>query len=252
MCNFPHQTFRGQRLVSTALATRRAAIEDPTMTNTSETAPGILRPPKAAAIAGVLFSVLMIAGIIMIRSAAPEDPSNRTAWLLDPAKRHVLTIVINLIPFAGIAFLWFMAVLRNRLGRLEDQFFATVFLGSGLMFVASLFASAAIAGALLESINAAPGILADNNTFAIIRRAIRAFLNVFAIKMAAVFMFTTCTIALRTSLLPRWIAFLGFTCGLVLLALISNWPWVQLLFPGWMLIVSAQILLSDLHRRLES
>ena len=46
-------------------------------------------------------------------------------------------------PFAGIAFLWFIGVLRNRVGALEDQFFSTVFLGSGLLFVASLFASAA-------------------------------------------------------------------------------------------------------------
>jgi len=45
------------------------------------------------------------------------------------------------LPFAGIAFLWFIGVLRDRLGELEDRFFATVFLGSGLLFLAMLFAS---------------------------------------------------------------------------------------------------------------
>lgn len=33
---------------------------------------------------------------------------------------------------AGIAFLWFIGVIRDRSGAHEDRFFATVFLGSGL------------------------------------------------------------------------------------------------------------------------
>jgi hypothetical protein len=49
---------------------------------------------------------------------------------------------VQLAPFAGMAFLWSIGVLRNRLDELEDQFFATVFLGSGLLLAASLFAPA--------------------------------------------------------------------------------------------------------------
>jgi hypothetical protein len=55
-------------------------------------------------------------------------------------------LALYLVPFAGIAFLWFIGVLRDRLGELEDRFFATVFFGSGLLFLAMLFASAAVAG----------------------------------------------------------------------------------------------------------
>ena len=52
---------------------------------------------------------------------------------------------LYLLPFAGIMFLWFVAVIRDQVGELEDRFFATVFFGSGLLFVATLFAAAAAA-----------------------------------------------------------------------------------------------------------
>ena len=55
-------------------------------------------------------------------------------WLTDSTGRNAVRLALNLVPFAGIACLWFMGLLRNRVGTLEDQFFATVFLGSGLLF----------------------------------------------------------------------------------------------------------------------
>jgi hypothetical protein len=63
-----------------------------------------------------------------------------------------------MLPFAGIAFLWFIAVMRDRLGELEDRFFTTVFLGSGLLFIAMIFTAVAIAGGIIrvlhsESVN---------------------------------------------------------------------------------------------------
>ena len=77
------------------------------------------------------------------------------------------------------------------------------------------------------------------------RRVSYAFLNVFAIKMAGVFLFSTCTIALRTAIFPRWIAFTGFVCGVTLLLVISNWLWIALLFPLWIALVSAYILVAE-------
>ena len=107
-------------------------------------------------------------------------------------------MAVHLAPFAGIAFLWFIGVLRNRLGTLEDQFFATVFLGSGLLFVASLFAAAAFSGAIVEAIANGHTQLLNSETYYVVRLFAGAFLNVFAIKMAGVFMFSTSTIIFRT------------------------------------------------------
>lgn len=195
----------------------------------------------------MISSVLLVIALAIIRTAVPANPASVGEWLTDPAKRRVLGFALNLVPFSGIAFLWFMGVLRSRLGKLEDQFFATVFLGSGLLFVACLFIATAIAGGFLEEVTA--GQLASAEITHFVRRTGHELINVFAIKMAAVFIFSTCSIAYRTAILPRWVTFSGFACGLVLLVVITNWAWIALLFPLWILLVSTQVLASDLLRK---
>jgi hypothetical protein len=138
-------------------------------------------------------------------------------------------------------------VLRNRMGELEDQFFATVFLASGLLFVATVFVASAVMGALTDSL-AAGNI--DSQTYYFGRRISDTLTNLFAMKMAAVFMFSSCTIALRTAIFSRWVAFLGYGCAFVLLVVIADWRWITLVFPTWMLLVSAQILSPEVRSRL--
>src|SRR5512143_3121895 len=96
-----------------------------------------LTTPRAAAVAGVLFSFLLIAALVLIRISIPTDVRAPGDWLATGARR--VELALNLVPFAGIAFLWFIGVVRDRLGEYEDRFFATVFLGSGLLFLAMLF-----------------------------------------------------------------------------------------------------------------
>lgn len=206
----------------------------------------VLKPPRGAAVAGVIFSLLMIVGLGLVRYAVPADISLPGIWLTEPHRRNAVRFALDVVPFSGIAFLWFIGVLRARVGDLEDQFFATVFLASGLLFVACLFASAAVMEALIESV--AAGSIA-NDTYYFNRRVCDALLNLFAMKMAGVFMFSTCTIGLRTAIFPRWMAFLGYAGALVLLAVIANWKWITLVFPIWMLLVSAQMLFADFRSR---
>lgn len=203
-------------------------------------------PPRMVAISGILFSLLFIACQVLIRLAVPADPTDPGEWLADASLRNSVRMALNLIPLTGIAFLWFMAVLRNRVGLLEDRFFATVFLGSGLLFVAMLFATAAVAGALLESLAVEGRVLAQSETFAFGRRLCYTLMNTYAIKMAAVFMFVTSSIGLRTGFLPRWLAFIGFAVGVVLLLVITDFAWIALLFPSWVLLVSAYILVAEI------
>jgi hypothetical protein len=80
-----------------------------------------LNTPRAAAIAGILFGVLFTTSLILLRSAIPADPYSGTDWIVHGAPR--ISIALELMPFAGIAFLWFIGVVRDRLGRYEDQFF---------------------------------------------------------------------------------------------------------------------------------
>jgi hypothetical protein len=207
--------------------------------------------PRAAAIAGVIFAVLLIVGLALIRLSVPADPSLPGSWVIDSSRRGVVLLALNLFPFAGIAFLWFMGVLRNRLGAREDQFIATAFLGSGLLFVVSLFSAAAIAAGLLEAVADRHIVLPDSEAYYFGRRTVYVLLNMFAFKMAAVFMFATCTIALRTAFIPRWVALVGYACGLVLLLAMTSWAWIWLLFPLWVLLVSTVVLTTEFRRRPE-
>jgi hypothetical protein len=205
--------------------------------------------PRAAAIAGVIFSGLLMVGLALIRLSVPAEPGQPGTWVADPARRNAVRLALNLFPFAGIAFLWFMGVLRNRLGAREDQFLATVFLSSGLLFVVSLFCAAAIAAGLLEAVADGHLVLPDSETYYFGHRTVYTLLNVFAFKMAAVFMFSTGTIGLRTAFLPRWVALVGYACALVLLLVITSWAWIGLLFPLWVLLVSIVVLTMEFRRR---
>jgi hypothetical protein len=206
-----------------------------------------LKTPRAAAIAGILFAVLIAISIVLIRLSLPSDPAEAGQWLSDGSRRTSVVVAINLIPFAGIAFLWFIGVIRNRLGEREDRFFATVFLGSGLLFVAMIFAAAAMASGLLASFDAAPTTAIETELWDLGSKASLALLNVFAMRMAAVFIISTCTIVIRTAVINRWLAFLGLAIALVLLLTASTVPFINLLFPLWILLVSLDILINSMR-----
>ena len=171
--------------------------------------------PAGRRIAGMVFSVLLIVVFWLLRSAVPADPQEPGSWLNTASGK--IALALNLVPFAGIAFLWFIGVLRDRLGEHEDRFFATVFFGSGLLFLAMLFAAAALAGALITSFVVAPTQLVGSATFHFARAAVYNIMNIYALKTAGVFMITTSTIAIYTGFTPRWLAILGYALAPVLL-----------------------------------
>lgn len=202
---------------------------------------GQLRTPRAAAVAGIIFSVLLITALTLLRLSAPASPGVAGIWLTDSRHRAALAVGLNLVPFAGIAFLWFIGVLRDRIGEREDRFFATVFLGSGLLFVAMIFVAAAAGGALVAGATSGQ---AGSATLALDRNIATNLLNVYAMRMAAVFTLTTVTIARRTRIVSRWLTVAGLACAVVLLVGIGITPWVELLFPLWILALSLDVLLA--------
>jgi hypothetical protein len=183
----------------------------------------------------------MITALVLLRVSAPAHSADAGVWLTDPHRRAGVAIALNLVPFAGIAFLWFIGVLRDRIGEREDRFFATVFFGSGLLFVAMLFVAAAVSGGLIAN---ASSSLPDGSTLALGRNITSSLLNVYAMRMAAVFTLTTVTIARRTEIVSRWLTRAGLACALALLVGVGISPWVELLFPAWILALSLDILVA--------
>ncbi len=204
-----------------------------------------LKTPKAAAIAGIAFSLLLLSILWLLRTSVPADPLEPGAWLA--ADTRAVTVALNLVPFAGVAFLWFIGVLRDRLGELEDRFFATVFFGSALLFLAMLFVAAATIGAivLVASIST-PEELMNSASFRFARAASYIVANVYAIKMAAVFMISTSTVVIRTGIVPRWIAFLGFLLAMILLIGSFYMSWSVAVLPFWVCLISVYILIDNL------
>ena len=206
-----------------------------------------LKTPNAAAIAGLLFSFLLIAAFALLRVSVPVDPQEPGSWLRTGA--NTVALAINLVPFAGIAFLWFIGVLRDRLGEPEDRFFATVFFGSGLLFLGMLFLACAIVGGLLISFSAKPEEMIDSATFHFARATVYALVNVYMVKMAGVFMITTSTIALYTGIAPRWLAIFGYALALLLLFGSYYMSWSFLIFPLWVFLLSTCVLADNFRRR---
>lgn len=125
-----------------------------------------------------------------------------------------------------------MGALREHTGEAEDRFIATVFLGSGLVFVACLFGAVAAAGTVLDA--------EDPTGFG--RHFAYTLLTTYGMRMAAVFVLATSTLGRKLRVLPRPLVAIGTVTGLLLLVVGSSVPYCELVFPAWALLISLYIL----------
>lgn len=205
-----------------------------------------LTTPRTAALAGILFGVLFAASLALMRSAVPEGLSSDISWL--ETSQRPISIAMLLTPFAGIAFLWFVGVVRDKLGDFEDRFFSTVFFGSSLLFLAMVFVSMAIAGGILAMSRLDAGKPIDSSVIYFGRAIMLQISNVYALRMAGVFMISLGTIWMRTGLMPRWLAIITYLLALVLLLVVNLNLWITLIFPAWVALISALILWMSMRQ----
>jgi hypothetical protein len=197
-------------------------------------------------VAGLVFSLLYGASLVLIRAAIPADAAAGAEWLAEGTQQ--VAVALWLLPFAGIAFLWFMGVVRERFGALEDQLFATVFLGSGLLFLAMTFVGGAMAGGLLAGYAAFPEAIVESGVYTFARMATYQIINLYAVRMSAVFMISSATLWVRTGVMPRWLSLLTYPVAILLLLSGSLSLWASLAFPLWVLIVSLYVLVLNFRR----
>ncbi len=204
-----------------------------------------LRNPASAAVAGIIFAVVLLVVLVQFHSSVPSGRPS-TEWLTDPGRRNGVRTAVGLIPFAGIAFLWFIGVIRTRLGDREDRLFATVFFGSGLLFVALLFLTGAILATLLALYDR--GVPVDADALILLVVLVKSMMGLFGARMAAVFTISVTSIGLRTGILPKPLVVLGYATGLTLLLSPPLSNWTQLLFPSWVLVFSVYTLVASRSR----
>jgi len=211
-----------------------------------------IRTPRAAALAGIAFSLLFAVALVLVRTAVPADPDDAEQWLTDGSRHDAVLLGLGLVPFAGIAFLWFVGVVRDRIGEAEDRFFATAFLGSGLLFVGMIFAASAVAGGLIVAAEQNADRLLSSGAWELGRETTYELMVVYAMRMAAVCVLAISTILLRTRLAPRWLVASGYGIAIVLLLTVGSFAWVELLFPAWVLALSVYVLVTSFRGRAEA
>ena len=210
-----------------------------------------LRAPAAAGIAGLLFAILFTSALVLLRHE-PIYTADDGELVRLFARGDDLRMVIGglyLAPFAGIMFLWFIAVLRDQVGELEDRFFATVFLGSGILFVALLFVGVMFAVSPSVGYRYLDQPAPTASTVDLLRTLSYATTFAFENRAAGVFLFATATIGLKTGAFPRWFSILSYVLGAVLLLAVSFVDWAILVLPAWVAVVSVFILLRERSRR---
>lgn len=201
-----------------------------------------------AALAGVMFGFLYIVTFLLLRRlpAAGASLQEAEAFYSSSGERRILVFVgVYLVPIAGIMLLWFTAAVRHRVANLvarEDALLSTVQLLSAAVYVAMLFAAAAVltAPAIAVDVGATSAEdAADDRSMLVVGNTI---LVVFALRSAGVFIAAGTTRALRSGLIPRWFAVVSYVLVVVLLFTIARARALSLLFPIWVMVMSLIVL----------
>lgn len=205
------------------------------------------RTPRAAAFVGILFGVLFALCIVLLHLAIPPGFADMNAWT--DADRSRAALSFGLMPLAGLAFLWFVGVVRDRLGAYEDQFFAAVFQGSGLLFLAMTFCTFAIGAGMLTAYRLGGDEIMTISTFVVGRSIISQMFNIYALRMAAVFMFSLSTLWLRTAVMPRAVCFFTYAMAIAMFVGPNLSLLMVLVFPAWVFCISVYILFLSFRQK---
>jgi len=207
-----------------------------------------IRSPRSAALAGIIFSVLMVASMLLLSNTTTQSPADISReWL--GARANAVSLALGLVPFAGIAFFWFTGVIRDHIGEREDRFFATVFLGSGISYVVLMFIFAATIGAIFGTYTLADDLLVDGDIYIFGFMFMNEILGNYVLRIAGVYMLSIGTIWTRAEVMPRWLTIITYIVALVFLFFAVSIREARYVFPAWVFLTSVYLLITN--RRLE-
>ena len=204
-----------------------------------------LRSIEAAAIAGILHSVLLIVAMTILLATPDITASQREieAFYRDAGFENRGLIAFNLVVFSMIGFIWFVAVIRHRIGAREPRFFASIFFGGGVLYAALTLAGAALLAAPLVLLEV--GGQAPDPAVAAVTRTTGVIILAGAVpRVQALVVFSTATLSRITDTLPRWIILLSYLVGLALFVTVTFFTPGIYLFPAWVALVSVAILIA--------
>ena len=195
---------------------------------------------------GLLHSAFFVAAIYMVGKA--PGPTATDAEIVEyysgNERRWILAAGLYLLPFAGIAFIWFTVALRawsKGYIRRENALLSNVQLVAGVIYTAVLFVAAAS-----SSVSASVAEFSDHIDPMLARQFPQfgsALIFVFAMRMAAMFVLTTTNIMKSTKITPKWFTILGYFVALFLLLTWSVDRALVLVLPIWITIFCILVIL---------
>jgi hypothetical protein len=205
--------------------------------------PTAARVAAKAGLAGIVFAALFTAALVLVdqipRLASPD--STYTAFYSAGSGGVLVTVGLYLVPFAGIAFLWFTMAFRALLDRPADLT-EGLQMASGVAFLCMLFAGTAAAGSvalMLHFANVpAPPVSVDR----VLSSVGYGLVFVYGVRVAGMFVITTTTLARRAGLMPGWLAVLSYLMAAFLLLTTTTQPATLLIFPAWVVCASSALL----------
>jgi hypothetical protein len=207
-----------------------------------------VRSPRAAAFAGIAYAILMSVGMLLTYNLALTDPVSLTPeWLQDVS--DTARLVIAIVPFAGIAFLWFTGVVRDQLSYQEGRFFATLFFGSGIIQIVLLFIWSAIFGAIIGTRTLVASGMASGEVHIFGFVLMNELIGNYALRMSGIYMTAIGALWVRTGTMPRWLIVITYVLAFGFLFAADRFREARFMFPGWVFLVSVYILILNIRRK---
>lgn len=198
---------------------------------------------EAAAIAGIVCAIgwsLSLRGLLSAPGIGASD-AEIVAYYADSANGTAALVWLQVLVFSTIAFLWFVGVVRGRIGDREPKLFGTVFLGSSVLLAGLLFLGATmLAAPAIQSVigDTAP----DPGAVSLLRAGAAIVLSVLLPRVATLVMFSTASLGRATGALPRWLVIVTYVVGLFELLNVTIATPTIFLVPAWIALVSVVLL----------
>ena len=207
---------------------------------------------EAAALAGIVCAIGWSVSLRDLLAAPAIDAPDAQVvhyYGASGAGFHAL-VLLQVMVLGTIGFLWFIGVVRNRLGARAPELVATVFFGGGILIAGLMFAGTAALAApavLVEAGGKVPGV----GDVSISRAMAVAILTVFAPRIATLLMFAVATLGRKTGALPKWLVIVTYVVGTTeFLNVTISQPTIYLV-PAWIALVSLSLLIRKSTGRIE-
>jgi hypothetical protein len=127
-------------------------------------------------------------------------------------------------------------------GEREDKFFATVFLGSGILIAALALVGNGVLASTAVTVDLLDGRVPDVDVLSAVTGLGRTLLVLVLVRVQAVFIMSASTLALRTNAFSRWLSYFGYAVALWMFFVPFLIEPLRLGFPIWVAILSVALL----------